>query len=139
MFVYVAASSKDLDRAESVGIQLEEAGCTVTQKWWEQIAIRAKTGLSDADVTEDQAASIRAGDEIAIYDSDYMLVLGDPPSGGLMYELGYARGLNENEEGPIILFVGKPHVIFGVPAQQEHVFDTEEDAIDFLAERADEL
>lgn len=81
MLIYLAGPSAELERVKSAARDLEEAGHTITQRWWERVeAMRAAGHTSDATVPDIDEADL----VVALCMRDGGL------SSGTAYEIGHA-------------------------------------------------
>lgn len=98
--VYVAGSSKELDRAKRMTARLHAAGVITTSHWVEEIELvgeanpryaswNERRGWSNVDLDNVDAANI------------LLCLVADTPSAGMYYEAGYARA-----HGMTVVFAG---------------------------------
>jgi hypothetical protein len=96
MRVFVAGSSRDLERAELAHFRLRRAGITVTSDWTSHVrAARNRGVMSDAELDDAERAEACASNRRCLAESTHFLLLApspDAPSRGAWVELGMALG-----------------------------------------------
>jgi nucleoside 2-deoxyribosyltransferase len=94
MLIYLAGPSAELERVKSAARDLEEAGHTITQRWWERVeAMRAAGHTSDATVPDAYMSDSASLNREGIDEADYVVALCMRDGGlssGTAYEIGYA-------------------------------------------------
>ncbi len=89
MKIYVAGSSKELDRVEGVIARLRSAGHMITHDWTK--AVRAAP--DDHAITDEHARQCAEADVRGVYDADVVwLLIPEVKSEGAFFELGAAWG-----------------------------------------------
>lgn len=106
MLIYLAGPSAELERVKSAARDLEEAGHTITQRWWERVeAMRAAGHTSDATVPDAYMSDSAALNREGIEEADLVVALCMRDGGissGTAYEIGHADCRAE------VLLVGDP-------------------------------
>jgi hypothetical protein len=94
MKIYVAASSREIDRAEAAMAYARGRGHTIPFDWTVPVRENIAAGLSDRDLDDVSARRQAREDRNGIEDSDALLFLSPTqPTNGAWWELGFAHGL----------------------------------------------
>lgn len=132
MTIYVAGSSKQLDRARNAIEALRNAGHIVTHDWVEQVDLVGDANPPDA---SDEQRCVWAWDDLdGVRNADVALFLlpSDHASFGMGVEFGYAVRHREVRPELRIMTAGCTDSIFAALA--DACFDTDGQAIDSLGE-----
>jgi nucleoside 2-deoxyribosyltransferase len=92
--VYVAGSSRELDRAVTCAATLAAAGIVITHRWWDHVIAKHKAGKRDIDLSRDEQVEHARGDLHGVASADAVLCLWphEPHfSHGMAFECGYAN------------------------------------------------
>ena len=100
MNIFIAASSRNLERAIRVRTALIRLGFLVPCDWMGRMADRRDRGLVDADMTDDENMDARTYDLAGVDAADAVLWL-DEGSRGATFESGYATNA-----GKLVVAVG---------------------------------
>lgn len=100
MNIFIAASSRNLERAIRVRTSLIRLGFLVPCDWMGRMADRRDRGLVDADMTDDENMDARTYDLAGVDAADAVLWL-DEGSRGATFEAGYATSA-----GKLVVAVG---------------------------------
>jgi hypothetical protein len=125
--VYVAGSSRELERAEAVIAALRSAGVHVTGDWVGHIRdCRAAGVATDAELSDDEARAVALLDLDALDRACTLLLLApapEAPSCGAWVELGaaYLAGLR--------LVISGPHARQSIFTRLGHIYDTDDEAV----------
>jgi nucleoside 2-deoxyribosyltransferase len=88
---YVAASSAEVERAESVIAHLRAVGIDVVGDWTPHVRAMRALGRRDADLSEQEASDVANECVRAIVNAETVVVLAPAaPSSGCAFEFGYA-------------------------------------------------
>lgn len=118
--VYIAASSREMDRARAAMFALRAWGCEITEDWVAAIeaAGAANEGLSDEDRRRYAGADLRG-----VADADvFWLLAPETPSAGCWVEMGYALSHTTWGQSPARIIVsgpGRARCIFAALADVE--------------------
>lgn len=96
--VYVAGSSRELDRCVLNAAALVSAGIAITHKWWDAVIAARRSGwLSDADLAPAEQLRHALADIHGLQSADAVWVLWpfQPFTGGMAVELGYALAVQK--------------------------------------------
>lgn len=130
--IYVAGSSRELDRVEGVMRALRDAAWTITHDWTADVRAAQALGLTDATLTRMERERHARADTSAIDAADvFLLLIPTTSSIGVWFEFGYAlaRGIRTIAAGP-----GAKKSIFTELATV--VYRTDDAAIEALCGRA---
>ena len=110
MKIYVAASSKELERAERIMAALRARGHEITFDWTVPIRERAARGEPDAKLSITERGFYAFKDTNGIEDADlFWQLIPTTESAGAWWELGYATGLrNGKVKHPHVIVSGNP-------------------------------
>lgn len=97
MKIYVAASSKELERAERIMSALRERGHEITFDWTVPIKARSADGKSDRGLSFEERAFFAGKDANGISTADlFWQLIPTTESAGAWWEMGYATGLRDS-------------------------------------------
>jgi len=108
--VYIAASSKELERARRLADRARKlGGVEVVSDWIDIMSSRAAEGLSDADMTREQRAKAALSDLGGIASADAVVGLLSHHESEMRFEIGFAHGMGKvvvlsRESGRLRLF-----------------------------------
>lgn len=97
MRVYVAASSQECDRAQSMMDALRAAGHVVTHDWLPSVASRIADGVAECDMDDDEAREIAQTDLDAVEASDALVYLAPNTAtrmGWMEFDRALSRGIH---------------------------------------------
>lgn len=107
---YIAASSRELLRAEQAMAYARSLGLTVTD-WTAPIRERAAQGLTDADLTAHEMQRHALRDMAGIREARVVVVLLSPVESEMRWEMGYAVG------------IGRPVIVSREGCKRVRLFD----------------
>lgn len=137
--VYVAASSRELSRAESVHQALREIPGVVPVSGWMNL-IRSHLGTADADLPADMRKRERDACIDELSSAHVLLYLAPPPetpSRMGWFELGYAAALHDGAYYPKRILVSGPHARDSICTEGYEIHDTDADAIEAIRKMAE--
>lgn len=106
MRIYVAGSSREIERAVSVIAGLRAAGHEITHDWTVECTAARLAGYSDATYPPEMRRATAMADYCGVANAEVAVFLippADKPSRGMWVELGIALG---HEPAPLIIVVG---------------------------------
>lgn len=127
--IFVAGSSSNLRRCEDVIWELRRFAI-VTCDWPAKIREKLDAGISDADLTDDEARFFAAEDERGVDECDCLLWLSEG-SVGASWEASRA-----NAQGKPVFVSGSLHALYGRRLPDDCKFANDADAIAALADMA---
>jgi len=131
--VYVAASSRDIERAELAMNKLRDAGIDVTSTWID--TIRKVGDANPQNATNEQRRSWSGADVAEVMNSDALwLLMPKSPSFGATFEFGFAFA-----KGLVTWASGPDHRTSIFTALATHQFDSDEDAFDDIVAFAEHV
>ncbi len=125
--VYIAASSREVERVRAAQAAVAARGWELTLDWLTPMLALIADGKTDATLSEEEAADHATRDLRAIDDADAVwYLIPREPTKGAYVEFGYALGT-----GTLIVASGAPRTSIFEAMADAHVRD--EDACDAIA------
>lgn len=133
MYIYIAGSSKEIDRAKAAARALEKEfpknEVVITHRWWNVIDKRGAANPADAEFHE---RMIWAHDDLrGVEDADVVWLLMPPPESetiGAYWEAGYADALG------IDLVISGPMLERTIFTARGACYNTDEGALDYIVD-----
>jgi len=120
--IYVAASSREVNRVRAAYAAVAASGWTLTHDWLTPLLANLDRGVRDTDLSRDDMVRYACADLDAIARADVLWVLAPRElTKGAWFETGYAYGIGV----PIVVSGGCPSLFLSLA---DHVLDDDEDA-----------
>lgn len=117
--IYVAGSSRELERVRAAQRMAERLGCVITHDWTRDVEVNREAGIADADLPKQERMRHAWIDMMAIDSADIVWVLApETQSTGCWVELGVALVWPEERLALIVSGPGSRRSIFASFAEE---------------------